>query len=105
VAPWKLCQREMTMCLVGWPSSMKCWWASLTAFSVASEPPETNHELFRSPGVNAATRSANSSMGALVKQNDGVNATMQACRAITSAMRARPCPMLFTAEAPPDPSR
>ena len=70
--PWKLCQREMTICLLGWPRSRKCWWASLTAFSVASEPPETNHTLVRSPGVSSAMAWASSSIGALEKQKAGV---------------------------------
>ena len=102
--PWKDCQRPTTMDFEGLPRSSQYWRASLAAFSVASDPPDTNQTRFRSPGANLATASARASRGSLVNRCIGTNATLRACAAIASAISWTPWPIEVTAEEPPEPS-
>ena len=95
----------MTIDFDGLPRSSQYWRASFAAFSVASEPPETNHTLLRSPGANFATASARAGMGSLVNRCMGTKATLRAWLAIASAISCTPWPIEVTAEAPPEPSR
>src|SRR5262249_55995786 len=90
--------------LGGWRGWSQYCRASLAAFSVASDPPDTNHTRFRSPGANLATASARASRGSLVNRCIGTNATFFACAAIASAISRTPCPMDVTADDPPEPS-
>ena len=104
VFPWNDCQRPITMDFDGLPRSSQYWRASLAAFSVASDPPDTNHTRLRSPGANLATASARASSGSLVNRCDGTNATLRAWAAMASAISWTPWPMEVTADAPPEPS-
>ena len=95
----------MTSDFDGWPRSSQYCRASLAAFSVASDPPETNQTRLRSPGANWATASARRGSGSLVKRCIGTKATLRACSAMASAISFTPWPIDVTADAPPEPSR
>jgi hypothetical protein len=90
VFPWNDCQRPITMDFEALPRSSQYWRASLAAFSVASEPPDTNHTRLRSAGANLPMASARASSGSLVNRCIGTNATLRACAAMASAISWTP---------------
>ena len=62
------------------------------AVSVASEPELVRNECRRSPGAEAASRSANSTAPRVVKKIGPAVATWRACSAMADGMSERPCP-------------
>ncbi|MDF3018304.1 MAG: hypothetical protein K0R44_3529 [Thermomicrobiales bacterium] len=68
VAPWNDERRPITRCREPFPRSRWYWIAIFTAFSVASEPPDTNQTLPKPSGANSSMMiRAQLSMASVVK--------------------------------------
>jgi hypothetical protein len=94
----------MTCARCGSPFSTKYWRASLSAASIASEPPDTKYTLSNDLGARAISASASASIGSLVKNEVCANGSFSSWRWMAVITAGSEWPRQDTA-APPEASR